>query len=76
MLFATKLVSVPVEDGSAAGYWSCARTVEVFTGLITLEDVIEEIIRDEIVDESDIYVDTNRPKQRVRRTSARASLQG
>ncbi|XP_015674212.1 metal transporter CNNM4-like [Protobothrops mucrosquamatus] len=33
-------------------------------GLVTLEDVIEEIIKSEIVDESDIYVD-NRSKRRV-----------
>ncbi|XP_026558627.1 metal transporter CNNM4-like [Pseudonaja textilis] len=33
-------------------------------GLVTLEDVIEEIIKSEIVDESDIYVD-NRSKRKV-----------
>lgn len=78
MLFATRLVSQSVDDapGSPGGYWSRACTVEQLTGLITLEDVIEEIIRDEIVDETDLAVDANRPKQKDRRTSARASLQG
>ncbi|XP_038641268.1 metal transporter CNNM2-like isoform X2 [Scyliorhinus canicula] len=36
-------------------------------GLVTLEDVIEEIIKSEILDESDLYTD-NRSKQRVAHT--------
>eukprot|EP00898_Chlorokybus_atmophyticus_P008522 jgi/Chlat1/8671/Chrsp88S08059 len=37
------------------------------TGLITLEDVIEEVIQEEIVDESDNFVDVNYPAHRIAR---------
>eukprot|EP00899_Mesostigma_viride_P005795 jgi/Mesvir1/15216/Mv06446-RA.1 len=40
---------------------------DIITGIITLEDVIEEMIQDEIVDETDVYVDMNQPNKRVKR---------
>ncbi|KAI9151838.1 Protein MAM3 [Paramyrothecium foliicola] len=48
-------------------------------GVVTLEDVIEELIGEEIVDESDVYVDVHKairrlaPAPRVRRIQAEAA---
>ncbi|KAG8742121.1 hypothetical protein FRC10_001991 [Ceratobasidium sp. 414] len=44
-------------------------------GVITLEDIIEEIISEEIVDETDRYED-NRHKQRAKRQSTAAIMRG
>ena len=38
----------------------------VVTGVITLEDVLEAVIKDEIVDETDNFVDVNKTETRVR----------
>jgi metal transporter CNNM len=46
--------------------------VKNITGIITLEDVIEAVIKDEIVDETDNYIDVNDAQSRVKsRGSAR-----
>jgi len=44
-------------------------------GVITLEDIIEEIISEEIVDETDRYED-NRHKRRAKRQSTAAIMRG
>eukprot|EP00899_Mesostigma_viride_P005791 jgi/Mesvir1/15212/Mv06442-RA.2 len=48
----------------------------VITGIITLEDVIEEMIQDEIVDETDNYVDMNEPGKRIKRNRKENDIAG
>ncbi|KAG0308551.1 hypothetical protein BGZ98_007637 [Dissophora globulifera] len=43
-------------------------------GVITLEDVIEELLGEEIVDESDVYVDVHNKIKVIRKTSKNANM--
>lgn len=46
--------------------YSRSGTRRIITGVITLEDVLEAVIKDEIVDETDNYVDVNKHDTAVR----------
>ena len=49
-----------------SGNYSLSGNRRVITGVITLEDVLEAVIKDEIVDETDNYVDVNKQDTAVR----------
>lgn len=57
---------------SSASEKSKPSSLKKISGIITLEDVIEAVIKDEIVDETDNYIDVNDTQSRVKsRGSAR-----
>ena len=51
---------------SASGRSKHSLSSKKITGIITLEDVIEAVIKDEIVDETDNYIDVNDTQSRVK----------
>ena len=62
-----------ISDYTASEGYSLAGNRRIITGVITLEDVLEAVIKDEIVDETDNFVDVNKMETAVRGRSGQRS---